>query len=716
MDQVFALDIGTRKVAGVILAAEGQSQFKLRAHYVEEHQERSMLDGQIQDIPRVAEVVARVKKALEAKVGELHQVSIAAAGRSLLTAPGSASVPLAVLEPVSSEQLLTLELEAVQEAQNSLKAKHGPRARDLYCVGHSIKQQFLDGNPIRSLLGQRGKEARLEVIATFLPVTVVESLYEVVSKSGLEVKTLTLEPIAALSVIVPPDLRGLNLALVDVGAGTSDIAITREGTVIGYGMVPWAGDEITEHICQELLVDFPTGEKIKRAAGNGTQAVYHDVLGAEASMAPEGLTPIISPAVYRLASKIAEGILEINGTPPQAVLCVGGGSLTPGLTSQLAECLGLSASRVAVRASESISSVRGLRRFKGPEAVTPIGIAVAGWTQKGSQFHSILVNGRPVRTLALDSRVKVAQVLIEAGVSRAQIWGEPGPSLGVRVNGQLVFVRGRPGKPARITLNCKPARLEDEVKAGDHVEIVPGQRGEPGSGTVAEVLPDYRPKKLTINGETKVVLPLIKVKGIRVGPDFRLFDGAVVEYQPLSKVADVLAALGHSCEDYWQHFRVQIDGQWVETSIFNLGLQLNHQPVDPNCAIADGDQLEIAEAAQLVTVGDLLKRVANGRDRPDPRPQTLAVTVNGQPLRLSQQAQITVNGELAASLDAPVYPEDEIIIRSRPQALILADILAQVDLSSPAQGKGKLVLAVNGEPAEFTTPIAPGDAILVKFA
>lgn len=715
LDLVFALDIGTRKVAGVVLAVEGHSQFRLRAHYVEEHQERSMLDGQIQDIPRVAEVVERVKKALEAKVGQLRQVSIAAAGRSLLTAPGSASMPLGVLEPVSSEQLLTLELEAVQAAQNSLKAKQGSRARDLYCVGHTVKQQFLDGNPIRSLLGQRGKEARIEVIATFLPVVVVESLYEVVSKSGLEVKTLTLEPIAALSVIVPPDLRGLNLALVDIGAGTSDIAITREGTVVGYGMVPWAGDEITEHICQELLVDFPTGEKIKRSAGNGLPAVYRDVLGAEASISPEDLTRIVSPAVYRLASEIAEGILEINGAPPQAVLCVGGGSLTPGLTTQLAECLGLSANRVAVRGSESISMVRGLKRFKGPEAVTPIGIAVTGWTEKGSQFNSVLVNGRPVRTFALNSKVKVAQVLMDAGVSRAQIWGEPGPSLGVRVNGQLVFLRGQPGKPAQITLNGKPARLEDEVKPGDRIEIVPGQRGKPGSGTVADVLPDYRPKHLVFNHRPVKVEPLVKVNGVRVSPGFRLFDGAVVEYRPLSKVADVLEAIGKSPEDYWRHFRLRLDGQWMETSVLKLDIKLNQQAADPNSPVEEGDKLEVAEETRPVVVGDLLKRVLGGPDSPDADPQPVQVTVNGKPVCLSQQVEITINGELASTLDVPVHPQDQIVIRSRPRALILADILDQVDLSSQAKGKGKLILTVNGEPAEFTTPIASGDEVVVKL-
>lgn len=63
---------------------------------------------------------------------------------------------------------------------------------------------------------------------------------------------LTLEPIAAIQVLIPKSMRRLNVALVDIGAGTSDIAITNEGTVTAYGMVPKAGDEITESVSEKF--------------------------------------------------------------------------------------------------------------------------------------------------------------------------------------------------------------------------------------------------------------------------------------------------------------------------------------------------------------------------------------------------------------------------------------------------------------------------------
>ena len=55
----------------------------------------------------------------------------------------------------------------------------------------------------------------------------------------------------------------LNIALVDVGAGTTDISITKEGSIIAYGMIPMAGDCLTEAIARQCLIDFGTAEKVK---------------------------------------------------------------------------------------------------------------------------------------------------------------------------------------------------------------------------------------------------------------------------------------------------------------------------------------------------------------------------------------------------------------------------------------------------------------------
>lgn len=106
----------------------------------------------------------------------------------------------------------------------------------------------------------------MDLIATFLPDDVVDGLYKAVELAGLHVANLTLEPIAAIQVAIPEKFRMLNMALVDVGAGTSDISITKEGTITAYGMIPVAGDSLTDILVQHCLVEFEVAEQIKRNA------------------------------------------------------------------------------------------------------------------------------------------------------------------------------------------------------------------------------------------------------------------------------------------------------------------------------------------------------------------------------------------------------------------------------------------------------------------
>lgn len=80
----------------------------------------------------------------------------------------------------------------------------------LYCVGYTVKNYYLNDYVIGNLLLQKGQKIAAEVIATFLPRYVIDSLYSVMKKVGLIVDSLTLEPIAAMEAAIPKKLRLLN--------------------------------------------------------------------------------------------------------------------------------------------------------------------------------------------------------------------------------------------------------------------------------------------------------------------------------------------------------------------------------------------------------------------------------------------------------------------------------------------------------------------------
>lgn len=197
------------------------------------------------------------------KVGPLRDVAVAAAGRALKTCRGKA-VRAVNGSRLEADAVRGLELEALEQARRELAGDEESAGR-YHCVGYSVVEYELDGTAIGNLLGQRGQEAGAEVIGTFLPKVVVESLAAALEAADLRMRALTLEPIAAIHALIPASMRKLNLALVDVGAGTSDIAVTAEGTVVAYGMVPSAGDEITEALAETWLLDFDTAETAKRS-------------------------------------------------------------------------------------------------------------------------------------------------------------------------------------------------------------------------------------------------------------------------------------------------------------------------------------------------------------------------------------------------------------------------------------------------------------------
>lgn len=540
-DWVFALDIGTRKVAGLILVPSPPG-YRIRAAEVEEHGARSMFDGQIHDVPAVAALVTKIKQKLEKRARvKLDSASVAAAGRALKTSRGRAKKSISYLETITAEDLFEVKLEAIEQARLKL-TESLPDHREYHCIGYTVVCSWLDGQPISNLLGQRGKTIEVEVIATFLPRVVVSSMEAVLRQAGLAIKTMTLEPIAALGVVVPPTMRQLNLALVDVGAGTSDIAVTVEGTVLGYDVVPEAGDEITEAICRELLVDFSEGEMIKRYVNHESVIGYTDVLGMKREISSSEVISLIEGAVGSLAEKIAERIVSINGGAPQAVVCVGGGSMTPGLADKIARCLEIPPSRVAVRGREAIPYVAGASRvLTGPQAVTPIGIAVTAMGDEVLGLGLATVNGIPVLTPR--KRCRVADVLLNAGLTSKELFGRPGPGIGVELNGELMFLRGELGQPAPILLNGQTAGLDDIVNPGDAIEVRSPVPGRPACYKVGDLVGELTPKRVNLNGEEVVVKPVLLVDGMPASPEDELKDGAKITFRAPNTVEDVLELL-----------------------------------------------------------------------------------------------------------------------------------------------------------------------------
>ena len=497
---IYALDIGTRSVIGM-LALPRQGRVEILAVEKEPHAQRAMADGQIQDIAQVAQTVEQVTARLEEKAGRhLERACVAAAGRSLRTETGVGEVLLPAPAHIGDEEISRLEGAAVSAAESKVKEGEDPAQR-LFLVGHTVREYLLDGYPMPKLRDHTGQKLQAEVVATFLPGEVVDSLYAVMRLARLEVASLTLEPIAALNAAIPADLRLLNLALVDIGAGTSDIAVCRQGSVVGYTMATVAGDEITEAVMQACLVDYQTAETMKAALAGQEPIHYVDILGLEQTIQPQQLLEQVGQQAQDLAREIAREIRQLNGSAPAAVFLAGGGSKLAGLCPQVAQELGMDPRRVAVAGAHfKASAFSQDLALNDPEYTTPLGIAISAGLGLVTDSYRITLNGKPAR-LFRAGVLTVMELLMMNGYTYEDLLGRNGRNLLITLNGKRTPFFGTPAQPAELTVNGRPAQISRLIQAGDQIQFTPAQPGEDVQITVGDLLDRQGAAQARLNGE-----------------------------------------------------------------------------------------------------------------------------------------------------------------------------------------------------------------------
>ncbi len=511
---VFGLDIGTRNVVGTV-GYKTEGEFIVVAQCVMEHETRAMLDGQIHDIGRVGNTIRKIKERLESQIGlELTEVCIAAAGRVLKTVTTNIAHMFPEETVVTGEDVHTLDLMGIEKAQEILKDYNDTRYK-FYCVGYSVMRYFINDEPFSNLESHKADKISEDIIATFLPEDVVDGLYAAVGLAGLSVANLTLEPIAAINVAIPETYRMLNIALVDIGAGTSDICITKDGSIIAYGMIPLAGDELTELIVQNYLVDFKTAEHIKLSSGTEEEITYKDIMLIEHTIPASDVWDLIEPIVDRMTTDVAEKIKELNGGQTvSATFIVGGGGKIHGYTELLAKKLDLPQERVALRGEEVLQEVifeQGDIR-KDPLLVTPVGICLNYYDQKNN-FIMVRFNGERVK-MYNNSRLTIVDAALAADFPNEDLFPKRGKELQFVVNGVLRIVRGNPGESAVVFMNDRPANINTPLEPNSDIIIEPSTQGEDAQCTL-EQLDEYGESTVVfvVNGRIIRCPRLLEVNG-----------------------------------------------------------------------------------------------------------------------------------------------------------------------------------------------------------
>ncbi len=645
-----------------------------------------MVDGQIEDIKKVSRVIQKVKEELEASQGfKLDNVYIAAAGRSLKTEKAYYEKRVDSKKHLSDELRSQLEMEALQKSHDAFYEKYKD-GKGFYCVGYSVLEYKLDDNTIANIVGHRADKVGIEIIAAFLPHIVVEGLYACMDQNKLNVAGLTLEPIAAMNLIIPKDLRLLNIALVDIGAGTSDIAVSKNGSIIGYDMATVAGDEISESIMKNYIVDFNTAEKIKLSLlGENPTIEFTDILGMNVTLDKNDVIAAIEDAIMNLCKEICEKIIELNNESPVAVFLIGGGSKTPRMKKYISEYLGLPEFRIAIGTKESIKNVdtSSLTSFD-PELITPIGIAFSSIAGNNYDFFSVTVNSEKVRLYSI-RQMKVMDALLMSGFDSRRLMGFSGKNLSFTLNNKDYYYKGEYSTPAQIFVNSNTANIETRINPGDVIEVIPAVDGVSPIVKISDIIDntDY------VNVHGKVVFNNIEINlgtkyllnNIDVDKDYVIGNSDVIEIINVNKLVHLVEL--YEIDPEYYSFYCEGNSIDLETDLIN-GMKIDLVQNDLADLISHAEYKETKQDAENFESTNII----------DPTVETD---------NYKEKIYVYLNDKII-----------ELETREDKSPYIFADMISYTDID-PSNPQGNIVILHNGKGASYTGIVNDGDSIIIKW-
>lgn len=714
---VFGLDIGTRSIVGTVGYRQDDGKFVVIAQCGKEHETRAMLDGQIHDIAKVGETILDVKKRLEKKISrKLEKVCIAAAGRVLKTIQIHTDMEFNMDHIVTQEDVHALNSKATEEAYKEFLKDSDSDVR-FYCVGSSVVRYYLNDYTITNLQDHKAKKIGVDMIATFLPDDVVDGLYKAVELAGLGVASLTLEPIAAIELAIPEKFRLLNIALVDVGAGTSDISITKEGTITAFGMIPIAGDSLTEPIAMHCMVDFNTAEQIKRDATEQDVVTYEDIMGLPMQITREEIEELLRPSVERMTEEVAQKILSLNGDKSVgAVFVVGGGGKIPGYTASLAAKLNLAPERVALRGKEVMQNIifEDTEMEQNSLLVTPIGICL-DFYKENHNFIYVNFNDTTVKLYNTD-KLTIMDAAMQAEFPSAGLFPKSGKKLSFTVNGKSRFARGEMGDAAEITLNGEAANLYSPIKENDIIKVKESTAGAKGK-MLLEKLPEYKNEIVVLVNGNKVTLPKFpSVNGELVTGSYKIKEGDKIEFLDYVTVEQIQTAMD---------IPVEMAGTFM----------VNNKEAEPDTRVYENFEVVWKMSAQPSEKADDEYVSLYEEDYTDAEEETVETGAKevtrsaAEPVKEEPQAKPEVQATVAQDIVAPATEAPKsaaparvlhVMVNGRPIAMtgkpsyVFVDVFDYIAFDR-TKAQGSIVCTINGRDAGYMEELHEGDIVEVYW-
>jgi cell division protein FtsA len=373
---IVGLDIGTSKVVAVV--AELMPDGRLEVIGMGNHESKGLKKGVVVNIESTVNAIQRALEEAELMAGvRIQRVFTGIAGSHIKSFNGNGMVP------IKDKEVSSLDVNRVIETARAM-----PIPTDQQVL-HILTQEFIvDGQDgIKEPLGMSGVRLEVKVHIVTGAVSAAQNIVKCVRRCGLEVSDLILQPLASSLAVLSEDEKELGVCLVDIGGGTTDLAIFREGAIRHTAVLPIAGDQITSDIAMALRTPTPEAEEIKirygcalRQLADPNEMVEVPGLGDRGprQLSRQTLAEVIEPRVEELYSLVRDelqrsGYLELLSS---GIVLTGGSSTMLGMVELGEEIFHMPVRMGVPRYQGGLAHV-----VRNPRYATVVGLLLEGVTQ-----------------------------------------------------------------------------------------------------------------------------------------------------------------------------------------------------------------------------------------------------------------------------------------------------------------------------------------------
>jgi cell division protein FtsA len=370
-----SLDIGSSKVCALIAETGSEGRVDVVGKGIATH--KGTRKGAIIDVPATIEAIKRATEEAEIMAGvQIERAVVGVAGPVVRSFNSRQVVAVAARNREISRDDINRALDA---------ARSCPIPSDYEILAVLQRQFVVDGQDgVADPLGMVGSRLEADVHVVTVPVATTQNLLKCVNGAGVAVTEMVLEPLAASESVLTPDEKDHGVVLADIGGGTTEIAVWRQGALAHTAVIPIGGDLFTSDLAVLLKTPVPDAERLKKKYG----AAVAGLTPAEETVdvprtGGREVHPVARSYMAEILEARARELFEVlwreatTDIPPQelraGLVLTGGGAALDGMTDEAEQVLG-----VPVR----IGTPRGLGGLvdviNGPEWACVAGLLLVG--------------------------------------------------------------------------------------------------------------------------------------------------------------------------------------------------------------------------------------------------------------------------------------------------------------------------------------------------